>query len=104
MHVFLWSYAVRRNRPFRHLTLAFAMPNVALDHFLSGKVLFPDSPNVSSWSPPSNASHPNDEHALTLELPGFDTLQAHHGQGNNTLAIKFTSPTNAKRFRYVVSV
>ena len=47
---------------------------------------------------------PYDEGALTLELPGFDTLQAYHGQGNNTLAIKFTSPTDAKRFRYVVSV
>eukprot|EP00544_Gedaniella_sp_CCMP2646_P013628 CAMPEP_0202491620 /NCGR_PEP_ID=MMETSP1361-20130828/8618_1 /ASSEMBLY_ACC=CAM_ASM_000849 /TAXON_ID=210615 /ORGANISM="Staurosira complex sp., Strain CCMP2646" /LENGTH=527 /DNA_ID=CAMNT_0049121701 /DNA_START=132 /DNA_END=1715 /DNA_ORIENTATION=- len=62
-----------------------------------GKVLFPDSPNVSSWSPQSNASHPN-EGALTLELPDFDISQAHHGQGNNTLAIKFTSPTDAKRF------
>jgi hypothetical protein len=45
------------------------------------------------------SSHPNDEGALTLELPGFDISQAHHcHQGNNTLAIKFTSPTDAKRF------
>jgi hypothetical protein len=103
----MYSYAVRRNRPFRHLTLAFTMPNVALDHFSSGKVLFPDSPNVSSWlvtTVKCMSSHPN-EGALTLELPGFNISQAHHcHQGNSTLAIKFTSPTNAKRFRYVVSV
>jgi hypothetical protein len=79
---------------FRHTNL------LAPAHF-SGKVLFPDSPNVSSWSPQSNASHPN-EGALTLELPDFDISQAHHGQGNNTLAIKFTSPTDARRFRYVL--
>lgn len=65
-----------------------------------GKILFPTSANETSWSPPPSASQPN-EGALELELPDFDISQAQHGQGNNTIAIKFTSPTGAKRFRYV---
>jgi len=41
---------------------------------------------------------------LNLELPDFDIAKSQVGQGNNTIAIKFTSPTDAKRFRYVVIV
>jgi hypothetical protein len=36
---------------------------------------------------------------MTLELADFDIAQAQLGHGNNTIAIKFTSPSDAKRFR-----
>jgi hypothetical protein len=36
---------------------------------------------------------------MTLELAEFDIAQAQLGHGNNTIAIKFTSPSDSKRFR-----
>jgi Galactoside-binding lectin len=65
----------------------------------TGKVLFPTCANVASWSPPLSATNPN-EGAMILELADFDIAQAQIGHGNNTIAIKFTSPLDSKRFRY----
>lgn len=69
----------------------------------AGKVLFPTSTDVSSWSPPSSATTPN-EGAMTYELGDFDISQAQMGNGNNTLAIKFMAPTDSKRFSINISV
>mmetsp|Transcript_6475 Transcript_6475/g.8191 ORF Transcript_6475/g.8191 Transcript_6475/m.8191 type:complete len:536 (+) Transcript_6475:111-1718(+) len=67
---------------------------------VSGMQLFPNprtiTPSESSWSPPEDASA-FDEGCLELELPDFDANDT-SGNGNNTLAIKFTTPEEAKRF------
>ena len=67
-----------------------------------GTVLFPASNDADqkNWSPPDWANSPN-EGCLELELPDFESSQAQAGAGNNTLAVKFTSPEDSKRFRLV---
>jgi len=62
-----------------------------------GKKLFPTSAEEISWAPSPHASGPDDG-ALTLELDAFDVSQAQNGMGNNTCAIKFMTPEEAKRF------
>ena len=36
-----------------------------------------------------------------MDLPEFDLSQVQHGDGNNTIAIKFTAPEDSNRFRYI---
>jgi len=74
---------------------------------VKGKVLFPSSntadqsgrvtTNEFQWSPPEGVFSPNDG-AFEVELPDFDVTRAETGQGNNTVAIKFTAPTDSRRF------
>ena len=74
---------------------------------VKGKVLFPSShtadqsgrvtTNEFQWSPPEGVFSPNDG-ALEVELPDFDVARAETGQGNNTVAIKFTAPADSRRF------
>lgn len=67
----------------------------------NGSVLFPiSSPEEGgshSWTPPPDATSP--EQGLTLELDHFDISQAQNAIGNNTVAIKFMAPQDSKRFR-----
>ena len=66
-----------------------------------GKIIFPtNAEDQSGWQPPEGARHPN-EGAFLVELDNFDIAKASNGQGNNTIAIKFHAPIEAKRFRYV---
>ena len=75
-----------------------------------GKVLFPDTAvaaaggavvgvknNNNKWTPPDGVFSPNDG-AFMAKLENFGVQQATAGRGNNTLAIKFTAPTDSKRF------
>jgi hypothetical protein len=64
-----------------------------------GKVLFPSTPDESKWTPPETATGPNDG-AFLVELENFNIEEASNGTGNNTVAIKFNAPSDAKRFRY----
>jgi hypothetical protein len=68
-----------------------------------GKNVFPSTPDQPWWTPPDGASHPNDG-AFLVELEDFDISKASNGHGNNTIAIKFNAPSDAKRFRYDISV
>ena len=52
---------------------------------------------LSSWTPPHDAVSPN-EKALELSLDDFDMSKAQVGQGNNTIVIQFTAPSESKRF------
>ena len=64
---------------------------------VKGTVLFPASPDEFKWQPPEGVFSPNDG-AFVVPLPDFDVSRAETGQGNNTLAIKFMAPSDAKRF------
>lgn len=69
---------------------------------ITGKQLFPDSnaavtPEEKIWSPPDDATGPEDG-CLELKLTDFNGAKAAVGQGNNTVAIKFTAPSESKRF------
>ena len=64
-----------------------------------GKFLLPTSQDEASWSPPASAISPNDG-AFLVELDNFDITKAQNGTGNNTIALKFTAPSDSKRFRY----
>ena len=63
----------------------------------SGTVVFPTSIDVASWTPPDTASNPADG-ALEIQLPDFESLRLQEGSSNNTIAIKFTAPSESKRF------
>lgn len=67
---------------------------------VKGKVLFPATPDQARWTPPDSAMNPNDG-AFLVELDNFDIREASNGRGNNTIAIKFSAPGDAKRFRCV---
>lgn len=74
-----------------------------------GKVLFPETTTAATaagaggavvyqkWTPPDGVFSPNDG-AFVTKLENFDVHQATAGRGNNTLAIKFSAPTDSKRF------
>jgi len=64
---------------------------------VKGTILFPTNTDEFKWQPPEGVFAPNDG-AFTVELPGFDVARAEAGQGNNTVAIKFTAPPDSKRF------
>ncbi len=67
---------------------------------VTGKQLFPKitaSLSDSTWSPPDDSNAP-DEGCLELELSDFQADDAARGNGNNTVAIKFSAPNDAKRF------
>lgn len=69
---------------------------------MTGKQLFPTSTSVGKledmvWSPPENPSSPEDR-CLELELDGFDATKVAMGGGNNTVAIKFSAPSDSSRF------
>ena len=73
--------------PPRDFSKSLAMSKV------SGTQLFPDSRTASPtdfWTPP--------EGAMEIKLNDFDGSKAAVGSGNNTVAIKFSSPTDSKRF------
>ncbi len=67
---------------------------------VSGTQLFPASSTASPtdfWAPPQDAETP--EHGcLEIKLPDFDGTKAAVGSGNNTIAIKFSAPSDSKRF------
>lgn len=68
---------------------------------VTGKQLFP-SPTITKveqrvWSPPENPSSPEDR-CLELQLEEFDAAKVAMGGGNNTVAIKFSAPTDSNRF------
>lgn len=69
----------------------------------NGIQLFPDksksseSPSDMFWSPPKDASYPEDR-CLELDLQEFDGEKVANGEGNNTVAIKFSCPSDSKRF------
>eukprot|EP00979_Chaetoceros_neogracilis_P008359 scaffold1862_cov268-Chaetoceros_neogracile.AAC.24 len=69
---------------------------------ITGKQLFPETnvavtPEEKIWSPPDDATGPEDG-CLELKLTDFNGAKAAVGQGNNTVAIKFTAPSESKRF------
>jgi len=68
---------------------------------VTGKQLFPETnvvtPGEMAWAPPDDAASPEDG-CLELELTDFNGARAASGQGNNTVAIKFTAPAESKRF------
>lgn len=70
---------------------------------LKGKVVFP-SPGLDNapWKPPATPMDPNDG-ALLLELENFNVREASDGKGNNTLALKFSAPTDSKRFSFNIA-
>jgi Galactoside-binding lectin/RNA recognition motif. (a.k.a. RRM, RBD, or RNP domain) len=67
-----------------------------------GTVLFPLSQDEPTWTPPEQASDPNDGAFLT-ELQEFDISGATNGLGNNTLAIKFNAPADSRRFSFNIA-
>lgn len=66
---------------------------------VTGKQLFPKILPLSdtTWSPPDESTAP-DEGCLELELSDFQADDAAKGNGNNTVAIKFSAPKESKRF------
>jgi len=68
---------------------------------VTGKQLFPQAtPSLSpdtAWSPPEDSTAP-DEGCLELELSSFKADDVAKGNGNNTVAIKFSAPQESKRF------
>lgn len=69
---------------------------------ITGKQLFPASTVGKQledmvWSPPENPSSPEDR-CLELDLDGFDAAKVAMGGGNNTVAIKFSAPSESSRF------
>jgi Galactoside-binding lectin len=68
----------------------------------NGKVLLPVDADEFSWSPPEGVFAPNDG-AFVTELDGFDVARAQAGMGNNTLAIKFMTPIESKRFSFNIA-
>jgi hypothetical protein len=67
-----------------------------------GTVLFPVTPDQPTWSPPVSASKPNDG-AFMVPLENFDITKAQIGEGPNTLALKFTAPSDANRFSFNIA-
>lgn len=63
-----------------------------------GTTLYPQETGMGPWTPPPSAMNPNDE-ALEFKLDKFDMSQT-RVKGYNTIAIKYTVPSNSKRFRY----
>lgn len=71
---------------------------------VSGSQLFPDprsvTPDKRMWTPPQEqgaVANPTEE-CLELELSDFDSTKLSHGNGKNTIAIKFNAPSDSKRF------
>jgi Galactoside-binding lectin/RNA recognition motif. (a.k.a. RRM, RBD, or RNP domain) len=64
-----------------------------------GLTLFPLTTQEPVWTPPEKGavSGPN-ELAFLSELSDFDVLKAQHGMGYNTLAVKFSVPSDSRRF------
>ncbi len=61
---------------------------------VSGKQLFPVTPDEKKWDPPQDASDPEDR-CLEMSLSGLDI---DGNEGNNTIAIKFMAPLDSRRF------
>ena len=67
---------------------------------VNGMQLFPAADagaSAKTWTPPDTATMPDDG-CLQIELNEFDASKAAVGSGNNTVAIKFSSPSASKRF------
>lgn len=65
-----------------------------------GRTLWPTTISTTepaAWTPPAGCTQPN-EGAFAVHLDNFDILQAQNGSGNNTVAVKFTAPSDSKRF------
>mmetsp|Transcript_31050 Transcript_31050/g.53070 ORF Transcript_31050/g.53070 Transcript_31050/m.53070 type:complete len:587 (+) Transcript_31050:306-2066(+) len=77
--------------PVHDFSKKLGMSKISLD----GSVLFPTEGNLP-WEPPMQPADFLDG-CLELELPDFDP-SAHASGGNNTVAIKFHSPSDSKRF------
>ena len=101
--MYLWLYVIVSARiksisSIVSATHTFLSSNFIMCYSITlGKKLFPTSAEEISWAPSPHASGPDDG-ALTLELDAFDVSQAQNGMGNNTCAIKFMTPEEAKRF------
>ncbi|KAG7343369.1 galactoside-binding lectin [Nitzschia inconspicua] len=67
-----------------------------------GTVLFPQTTDELTWSPPESASNPNDG-AFLVPMENFDITKAQNGEGPNTLALKFTAPSDSKRFSFNIA-
>lgn len=67
-----------------------------------GTVLFPTSTDKPTWTPPEEASNPNDG-AFLVPLEDFDISRAQNGDGPNTVAIKFMAPSDSKRFSFNIA-
>ena len=60
-------------------------------------MLFPNNlSDAAVWNPPEGVYSPNDG-AFLVDLEEFD-INKSQSSGNNTVAIKFTSPVDSKRF------
>ena len=62
-----------------------------------GRTLFPTEPGQIKWTPPEGVFSPNDG-AFSVDLENFDPNKLNSPSSNNTLAIKFQAPADAKRF------
>jgi hypothetical protein len=67
-----------------------------------GTVLFPVTSEEPTWSPSPSASNPNDG-AFVVPLENFDITKAQNGEGPNTIALKFSAPSDAKRFSFNIA-